>query len=232
MCSAASFSSSTSSPSGRVPLIGRVTSRSPRRARKSSGDAETIAQPSPVSGRGCSGRSGASAVGERARVAGERRAQVLHEIHLVDVAARDRRAHRVDRRGVVGGCPGRLPLTGAEPTRVRVHTTRSSVAAASSGSAARLRRRRRVVAAQRLRQAVGEEDVATSQPAAAHVLLELLERARRLVQLEHRYPQTDCAAWRSQRTPSSRSSTGTRSSAEWMSRAAVSESIARDGKNP
>ena len=45
----------------RVPLIGIVQTRRPRRARKSSGEAETIVQPSPTSGRGSSGRSGASA---------------------------------------------------------------------------------------------------------------------------------------------------------------------------
>ena len=44
-----------------MPLIGIVQTRRPRRRRKSSGDAETIAQPSPTSGRGASGRSGASA---------------------------------------------------------------------------------------------------------------------------------------------------------------------------
>ena len=49
-CSAASFAEASSSarrPSGRVPLIGSVHTRSPRRARKSSGDAETIAHPLP-----------------------------------------------------------------------------------------------------------------------------------------------------------------------------------------
>ncbi len=62
VCSAASFSDSrrSSSPSGRVPLIGIVRSVRPRRWRKSSGDAETTAQPSPTSGSGWSGRSGAS----------------------------------------------------------------------------------------------------------------------------------------------------------------------------
>ena len=72
-CSAASFGSSTSSPAGRVPLIGIVCSSRPRRARKRSGEAETIAQPSPTSGRGASGRSGASAAanasGDRPRTA-------------------------------------------------------------------------------------------------------------------------------------------------------------------
>ena len=60
-CSAASFGASTSSPAGRVPLIGLVTSERPRRARKSSGEADTIDHPGPESGRGASGLSGASA---------------------------------------------------------------------------------------------------------------------------------------------------------------------------
>jgi hypothetical protein len=59
-CSAVSFGSSMSTPAGRVPLIGFVTSVSPRRARNSSGDAETTDQPSPSNGSACSGRNGAS----------------------------------------------------------------------------------------------------------------------------------------------------------------------------
>ena len=60
----------------------------------------------------------------------------------------------------------------------------------------------------------------------------ILECARRLVELEQLcHPQTARAACCSQRTPSSRSDTGTRSSAEWMSRDASSVSI-RAGKNP
>ena len=59
-CSAASFAEEIGTPAGRVPLIGAVHTRLPRRARKSSGEADTIAQPSPTSGRGSSGWSGAS----------------------------------------------------------------------------------------------------------------------------------------------------------------------------
>ena len=51
-CSAASFSPSTCSPSGRVPLIGHVHTRRPRRPRNSSGEADAIAQPPPLSKRG------------------------------------------------------------------------------------------------------------------------------------------------------------------------------------
>ena len=62
-CSAASFAEARSSarpPRGRVPLIGLVQTRRPRRARKSSGEAETIAQPSPSSSRHALSPSGAS----------------------------------------------------------------------------------------------------------------------------------------------------------------------------
>ena len=60
-CSAASFADARSSarpPVGRVPLIGRVHTRRPRRARKSSGEAETIAQPRPSRRRHSSSRNG------------------------------------------------------------------------------------------------------------------------------------------------------------------------------
>ena len=62
-CSAASFGdswSSSAAPSGRVPLMGFVQTRCPLRARKSSGEADAIVQPSPESGQGWRGRSGAS----------------------------------------------------------------------------------------------------------------------------------------------------------------------------
>ena len=109
-CSAPSFSPSTSTPAGRVPLIGIVTSRSPRRARKSSGEADTIVQPWPANGRGASGRRWRSASASADGIAGERRREVLHEVRLVDVAARDRGAHRLDRRGVALVVPAALPL--------------------------------------------------------------------------------------------------------------------------
>ena len=60
-CSAASFADSIGTPAGRVPLIGEVRIRVPRRERRSSGDAETIVQPAPEKGRPCSGRSDARA---------------------------------------------------------------------------------------------------------------------------------------------------------------------------
>ena len=50
--------------------------------------------------------------------------------------------------------------------------------------------------------------------------------------LAHEFESSDCAQCRRKLTPSSRSSTGTRSSAEWISRAAVSIGSTRDGKKP
>src|SRR4051794_27506360 len=75
VCSAASFvevSSSGPASRGLVPLMGIVQIRLPRRARKSSGDAETIAQPSPRSGGGVEpsrARRAASASGSPAKAA-------------------------------------------------------------------------------------------------------------------------------------------------------------------
>ena len=104
-CSAASFSPSTCSPSGRVPLIGHVQTRRPRRARKSSGEAETIAQPSPASVRGANDA-------ERARR-----------------ARRDR--PRTARRGAGRGSPGRRRRARSPraPPRPRRRTPRPSSSA-------------------------------------------------------------------------------------------------------
>ena len=116
-CSAASFSDARSSaapPRGRVPLIGIVRIRSPRRARKSSGEAETTAQRSVTNASGWSGRRGARACRERMRVAGKRRMQVLDEIDLVDVAARDGVANLLDRAAVLPSRPRLLPHAGRE----------------------------------------------------------------------------------------------------------------------
>ena len=83
--------------------------RRPRRSRKSSGDADTIAHPSPANGSRLYGFSAREAGGERARVARERRGEVLDEVDLVDVAARDRLAHLVDR------CAGTRPPSRCAP---------------------------------------------------------------------------------------------------------------------
>ncbi len=79
---------------------------------------------------------------ERARQAGgiavERRAQVLDEVHLVDVALRDRRAHRLDRGRVLGLAPARPPLADrvAPGRRARAApAARSSRRPAAAGTA-------------------------------------------------------------------------------------------------
>src|SRR6185503_16208769 len=103
---------------------------------------------------------------------------------------------------------------------------------------ARLGRRRSRRAAERLREAVAEIEVGfevlaarDEEAALAQVGLDQLERTFRRAQLEHRYPSERAAARRNS-TPSPRSSTCVRSSAEWMSREASSTSIVRNGKKP
>ena len=114
MCSAASFSDARrSSLAERARALDRQRPdrAGPGAARKTSGEAETIAQPSPASGSGWSGRSGARRCREPRRVALERRREVLDEVHLVDVAAPDRGAHGLDRVRVVRGGPASAPTS-------------------------------------------------------------------------------------------------------------------------
>src|SRR5712691_2174290 len=56
---------------------------------------------------------------ERADLAVERRFEVLDEIHLVDVTARDRGVHVVDRRRICLRRPARCPLAYGEFGHVR-----------------------------------------------------------------------------------------------------------------
>ena len=76
-----------------------------------------------------------------------------------------------------------------------------------------------------------EKEAFTVAPPEEPVLRERRLELRDRLELED-HPQIAFAAWRSQRTPSSRSSTGTRSSTEWISVAMRSADIARAGKNP
>jgi hypothetical protein len=62
--------------------------------------------------------------GERARRPGKRRAEVLDEVDLVDVAARDRGTHRLHRRGVLLCRPGPLPRTEREQVARRTRCRR------------------------------------------------------------------------------------------------------------
>ena len=139
-CSAASFSDARSSaapPRGRVPLIGIVRIRSPRRARKSSGEADTTAQSSVTNASGWSGRSGARRAASARGSPAKRRLQVLDEVDLVDVAARDRRANLVDRDAVLGA-----PSTSAPTLRARNERLRRSVTSGSRRESARGERER------------------------------------------------------------------------------------------
>ena len=178
-------------PGGRVPLIGIVQTRRPRRARKSSGEAETIAQPSPTSGRGASGRSGASARRERRRVAAERRREVLDEVHLVDVAGGDRVANGLDRSARTRRRSRSAPTRPTRPSNTAVARTAWLVCGADVDGGrrqrARLGRRRRRGRGGALREAVAEVDVgdetvgaALEEPFAAQGALDLRERAKLL----------------------------------------------------
>ena len=82
---------------------------------ESSGEAETIVQPSPVNGRGCERPQRSERRGHAGRIAVEGRREVLDEVDLVDVAGRDRLPHRLD-----GGRVGtivRRPLPVADVVR-------------------------------------------------------------------------------------------------------------------
>ena len=138
-CSARSFALAaigSPAPAGRVPLIGIVQARSPRVCRKSSGVAETIDQPSPWSA--CAHVRPQRREGglERPRRAGERRPQVLDEVHLVDVAAADRGAHVLDRGRVIGRASRWRERAGRERPRARAPGSsagRTRQAASGSG---------------------------------------------------------------------------------------------------
>ena len=171
-----------------MPLIGAVQTRRPRRARKSSGEAETTAQPSPASRRGSNE---ARRVGERGRVALELGAQMLHEVDLVDVAAPDRAANRLDRIGVLRIGP--RPLPRADPGM----SEGQSLGHVPNGHGRERQRRglgRRgdVRPPQRLREPVAEEEIRLEllaarreEAALAEIRLDLLERSLRRMELEH-----------------------------------------------
>ena len=55
--------------------------------------------------------------GQARRIAPKRRREMLDEVHLVHVATRDRLAHGVDGRRMLGGRPGVLPLADREAVR-------------------------------------------------------------------------------------------------------------------
>jgi hypothetical protein len=139
--------------------------------------------------------------GERDRIAGERRSQMLHEVDLVDVATRDRIANADDSGGVVTRSPGAPPRADGESRITICHVIACIVitdnillrpdGTGSERQRARFRRGRRVQAPDRRGEPVpqiqigdeslapGREETARTQP-----FLEPLERAFRLVDLD------------------------------------------------
>jgi hypothetical protein len=130
-------------------------------------------------------------------VAGERRRQVLDEVHLVHVPARDRLPHRFDRVPVPVRRPRRLPGSDLDLLVALSHKVTSMVAAFSNAArherelGTRLGRRRRRRSTDRLREAVAEVEVGhellatgLEEPAVAEPRLDPPKRAVRLQQLE------------------------------------------------
>ena len=161
-CSAPSFSPSTSTPAGRVPLIGEVTSRraAAREEELGRGRDDRPAGPDERP-RLRAGADGASASASAAGIAGERRGEMLDEIRLVDVAAaRSRRARPRSRRRSRRR-PSCAPTRRARSRRSRRARRRPAApdAAGEQRQRARLGRRRAAVAAERRREAVAEVEV-------------------------------------------------------------------------
>jgi hypothetical protein len=132
---------------------------------------------------------------EGARLSVDVRAQVLDEVHLVDVAAPDRLAHPVDRVAVLRVAPRALPLAHRAIVRaghVGARTPHVPHGRGCEGQGARLGRGGDARPPERLREAVAEEEVrleglaaGREEAALAQVRLDLLERALGRVQLEH-----------------------------------------------
>jgi hypothetical protein len=118
---------------------------------------------------------------------------MLDEIHLVDVAARDRPPHRLDRRAVVRIAPAALPAAeeivtvalrrrlGRGPDPAREERQRG----------AGLRRRREQRTTERFREPVpeievGDDVVPAPEPFVGEIRLERGEGARRFAKLDQR----------------------------------------------
>ena len=105
-------------------------------------------QPSPANGRGWSGAT-RQGRGQARRSPSKRRAEVLHEVHLVDLAGRDGLARLCTAPRVLGSLPGRLPPahvegpTGAGASSAGRTRQAASGSAAGSGRAGRAARRSR-----------------------------------------------------------------------------------------
>ena len=240
-CSAASFSDPRRrSPSGRVPLIG--TSRPAGRGGRGRAPARRRRSPSPSPATAAAARSGASRVAQRAGTAGERRREVLHEIDLVDVPARDRGAHglhrrpRSPRRSRSAPTPrsrtSPRPMLGAGSGSSRTDTAasgsagtaRAGAAPSCGGAARRARSRGRGRLAGPRRRGRRSH--------AREVRLDLLERTCRRHAARARLTRASGAACAQELDAELEVVDWYRSSAEWIRRAASSTSIVRNGKKP
>ncbi len=144
--------------------------------------------------------------GERPRIAGEGRPQVLHEIDLIHVAPRDGVAHVLDGLAILGGRPGLLPRADLEAL-VRLSDEGVVVAHHARGERerrARLRRRRGCASAERPREPVAEEEVGDEEltsryeeAAIAQPRLEPRERVLGVAQFEElNHQRPSCASSR------------------------------------
>ena len=168
-----------------------VHTRRPRRARKSSGEAVTIAHPSPPNGSRGVDASGPRAAPAR-RIARERRSKVLDEVDLVDVARRSRHA-RPRRRSRTPPRPGPLPLADPEsPCSASAGSGSERTARDQRQRGARLGRRG-ASSGGSLREPVAEVEIGaessppgSKNPRVEQPGLEALERAVGVAELEHR----------------------------------------------
>ena len=145
-------------------------------------------------------------LGERHRIALERRREMLDEVDLVDVAARDRRAHGLDRGrvGLVGPAPlplaepeaHRLAWRGSRSGRMRQARTGSGHGSGGVGNGRAPQRRREPVAEVE----IGDDVLAPPEALAGEVVLERLERAGRFVQLERQRLRPSVSRYRRRRT--------------------------------
>ena len=154
--------------------------------------------------------------GERPRIAGEGRPQVLYEIDLIHVAPRDGVAHVLDCLAILGGRPGLLPRADLEAL-VRLSDEGVVVAHHARGERerrARLRRRRGCASAERPRESVAEKEVGDEEltswyeeAAIAQPRLEPRERVLGVAQFEELNHQRPSSRARGRTLPDRRSRT-------------------------
>ena len=189
-CSAASFGSSTSSPAGRVPLIGIVTSRRPRRAGSAPATPRRSPSRRPRTAARTSGAQRRQRGGEPGRVA-RRTAPTGAGRGSPGTRRRARsRPHRLDRLRVAVVVPAALPLADLDPASGRRRPRAGRIRHASSGSrhgsgGAGTAVRRDAAESPNPRYRSATTPLRPQNPSDGEVLLERLERAVRVVQLQH-----------------------------------------------